>query len=123
MCNDLNLCLHTGISTPRSRGKDGSPLPSPRQISNKLFRAPRECTETDHARTLMVMAWGQFIDHDIVATPMTQVSITIIIFGAFLNNTHSFNVEYANFVLIFLYVESFCIEKQIQNKTVRLQKC
>eukprot|EP00105_Crassostrea_gigas_P010961 XP_011426438.1 PREDICTED: eosinophil peroxidase isoform X2 [Crassostrea gigas] len=58
-----------GISTPRSRGKDGSPLPSPRQISNKLFRAPRECTETDHARTLMVMAWGQFIDHDLAHTP------------------------------------------------------
>lgn len=58
-----------GISTPRKRAKNGSPLPSPRLISNNLFRAPGDCTETDHARTLMVMAWGQFIDHDLTHTP------------------------------------------------------
>ncbi|XP_034310733.2 eosinophil peroxidase [Magallana gigas] len=61
-----------GVNSPRTTATDGSPLPSPRLISNNLFRAPGDCTETDHARTLMVMAWGQFIDHDIVATPVTQ---------------------------------------------------
>lgn len=111
-----------GLNSPRTTGKKGDKFPSTRLISNKLFRAPGDCTETDPARTLMVMAWGQFIDHDLAFTPVTQVSITITIFGVFLNNTHSFNVEYATMVLIFLYVESFCIKKQIQNKTVRLQK-
>uniref|UniRef100_A0A8W8MH94 Uncharacterized protein n=1 Tax=Magallana gigas TaxID=29159 RepID=A0A8W8MH94_MAGGI len=57
-----------GVNSPRTTGIDGSTFPSPRLISNKLFRAPGDCTETDHARTLMVMAWGQFTDHDISST-------------------------------------------------------
>ncbi|XP_078321657.1 salivary peroxidase/catechol oxidase-like isoform X2 [Crassostrea virginica] len=60
------------FNSPRATGRDGNPLPSTREISNTLFRAPGDCTETDHARTLMVMAWGQFIDHDLVATPVTK---------------------------------------------------
>ena len=69
--SSLNL-NYTGFNSPRSNGKDGSPLPSPRKISNTLFRAPGNCSGTDYTRSLMVMAWGQFIDHDIVATPATQ---------------------------------------------------
>lgn len=61
-----------GLNSPRTTGKKGDKLPSTRLISNKLFRAPGDCTETDHARTLMVMAWGQFIDHDLAFTPVTQ---------------------------------------------------
>nr|XP_034309090.1 eosinophil peroxidase-like [Crassostrea gigas] len=61
-----------GINSPRTTGKKGDKLPSTRLISNKLFRAPGDCTETDHARTLMVMAWGEFIDHDLAFTPVTQ---------------------------------------------------
>lgn len=72
-----NRIVQTGVNSPRTTATDGSPLPSPRLISNNLFRAPGDCTETDHARTLMVMAWGQFIDHDIVATPVTQGDVLV----------------------------------------------
>ncbi|XP_061187680.1 thyroid peroxidase-like [Saccostrea echinata] len=61
-----------GITSPRRTSKDGSPLPSTRLVSNKLFRVAGNCTETDYTQTLMVMVWGQFIDHDIVSTPVTQ---------------------------------------------------
>ncbi|XP_062582790.1 thyroid peroxidase-like [Saccostrea cucullata] len=61
-----------GISSPRTTSIDGSPLPSTRLVSNKLFRGNGNCTETDYTQTLMVMVWGQFIDHDIVSTPVTQ---------------------------------------------------
>ena len=53
-------------------GEDGNNLPSAREISNRLFRAPGDATEADQTQSLMVMAWGQFIDHDLAATPVTQ---------------------------------------------------
>lgn len=70
-----------GVNSPRTSGKNmyGAALPSPRLISNKLFRAPKGCSDKDHAQTLMVMVWGQFIDHDLTFTPVTQVSLNIII--------------------------------------------
>lgn len=63
------------ITSPRKNGKNGQPLPSTRLISNKLFRAAGDCTETDFTQTLMVMVWGQFIDHDIVSTPVTEGTV------------------------------------------------
>ncbi|XP_078321658.1 salivary peroxidase/catechol oxidase-like [Crassostrea virginica] len=61
-----------GLNSPRSMGEDGNKLPSAREISNRLFRAPGDATEADQTQSLMVMAWGQFVDHDLAATPVTQ---------------------------------------------------
>ncbi|XP_067144092.1 uncharacterized protein [Centruroides vittatus] len=58
-----------GISSPRTRGKSGSFLPSPRYISTNVhydISAP-------HLRySLMLMQWGQFLDHDLTFTPMNE---------------------------------------------------
>lgn len=64
--------MWAGLNSPRSMGVDGNELPSAREISNRLFRAPGDATEADQTQSLMVMAWGQFIDHDLAATPVTQ---------------------------------------------------
>ncbi|XP_065573256.1 uncharacterized protein LOC136035403 [Artemia franciscana] len=49
-----------GISEPRL-GYDGYPLPNPRKISALVHN---DEVYHDHAVTLMVVAWGQFMDHD-----------------------------------------------------------
>ncbi|XP_023215778.1 uncharacterized protein LOC111618468 [Centruroides sculpturatus] len=57
------------MSTPRSRGVNGKILPSPRAVSTAIhydISAP-------HVRySLMVMQWGQFVDHDLTFTPMHE---------------------------------------------------
>ena len=50
-------------------GKSGSPLPSPRFISN-VIHSPSTNRRTDEHTTVMVMAFGQFMSHDIASTPM-----------------------------------------------------
>jgi len=54
------------ISSPRTTSVRGSKLPSPRVVS----RAVHYDIETlDPKYTLMLMQWGQFIDHDFAHTP------------------------------------------------------
>lgn len=57
-----------GISAPRSLGKNGFSLASPRDISNLLHHSGPAAQMT--SLTHMVMQWGQFIDHDLSSTPV-----------------------------------------------------
>lgn len=58
-----------GISTPRESSGGGN-LPSARLVSSTI--SP-EGTHTQHpSLSLMVMQWGQFLDHDLTLTPMTE---------------------------------------------------
>ncbi|XP_060073870.1 peroxidase-like [Ylistrum balloti] len=59
------------IDLPRTKCHAGRLLPSPRKISNTLFcehGKPRIAKN----HTIMVMAWGQFIDHDVIFTPLPK---------------------------------------------------
>ncbi|XP_069111540.1 peroxidasin homolog pxn-2-like isoform X2 [Argopecten irradians] len=59
-----------GVGSPRINGKNNQPLPSARTVSNHVFRSNKEKIESD--ASLMVMAWGQFLDHDITLTPASS---------------------------------------------------
>jgi peroxidase len=54
------------ISKPRTTSVRGSKLPSPRLISQKVHY---HVEKLDPKYTLMLMQWGQFIDHDLTHTP------------------------------------------------------
>ena len=65
-------CLYTlGISVPRgiSLRTGNSYLPSPRQLSSALISNE---DHPDNDFTLLLMQWGQFLDHDITLTPETE---------------------------------------------------
>ncbi|KAK8750389.1 hypothetical protein OTU49_014805 [Cherax quadricarinatus] len=59
-----------GISSPRL-ALDGSPLPNSRHVSSLIHR---DDGFHDHAATLMLIAWGQLMDHDftLTATPLDR---------------------------------------------------
>ena len=59
-----------GVGRPRSRSlKDRSNfLPNPRKVSNKIHGSLQSPKDQHH--TLVLMQWGQFLDHDITLTPM-----------------------------------------------------
>lgn len=55
------------MSAPRSIGRLGTVLPSGRIVSTQVHYD----VQAPHVRySLMVMQWGQFLDHDITFTPM-----------------------------------------------------
>ncbi|XP_046543359.1 chorion peroxidase-like [Haliotis rubra] len=56
-----------GKFVPRLRGVDGHPLPSPRAVSVAVH--PGTDSPSDDS-TVMVMQWGQFLDHDLTGTPL-----------------------------------------------------
>ncbi|OWF51425.1 chorion peroxidase-like [Mizuhopecten yessoensis] len=62
-----------GFNSPRSRGQDGAPLPNPRNISNELHQSNGNQTY-ESKLSVMLMTWGQFINHDIVGTPLIKDS-------------------------------------------------
>ncbi|KAK4304133.1 hypothetical protein Pmani_023906 [Petrolisthes manimaculis] len=47
----------------------GGPLPNPRRISDTVHRS---LNRPSYQITMMVMQWGQFLDHDITATAQTR---------------------------------------------------
>ena len=49
--------------------RSGKPLPNPRSISTRVHQESRDETVQF---TMMVMQWGQFIDHDMTSTPQTR---------------------------------------------------
>ena len=57
-----------GVSTPRLSKEDGW-LPSAREISNKVHLDTY--AESD-SYTMLIMSWGQFVDHDITATAQSK---------------------------------------------------
>ncbi|KAB0801447.1 hypothetical protein PPYR_05801 [Photinus pyralis] len=59
-----------GFSEPRI-AKDGGALPSARDVSVLVHRP---IYRHDNKFTVMLAVWGQFIDHDITATALTQTS-------------------------------------------------
>lgn len=65
------------MDSPRVRDRLGNPLPSARVISNKVHKVKGTSPRNEN-RTMMVMQWGQFIDHEFVATPVLKgISISI----------------------------------------------
>ncbi|XP_069110953.1 peroxidase-like protein [Argopecten irradians] len=60
------------IDLPRKKCHAGRILPSPRKISNTLFCEDHHKPRIAKNHTIMVMAWGQFIDHDIIFTPLPK---------------------------------------------------
>jgi peroxidase len=71
----LSQSYADGINEPRV-SVDGNPLPSAREVSVVL--AP-DRDEPNRRYTLLVMQFGQFIDHDLTLTASTR-SITKTIF-------------------------------------------
>ncbi|KAF5308960.1 hypothetical protein FQR65_LT00042 [Abscondita terminalis] len=87
MCNNLNNPTTYGVAyTPFRRalpavyadelsdprvGVDGRPLPSARMVSLLVHRP---LYRNDTKFTVMLAVWGQFIDHDITATALSQTS-------------------------------------------------
>ncbi|XP_047106003.1 peroxidase-like [Schistocerca piceifrons] len=56
-----------GVNAPRSRASSGEPLPSARVVSSQF--TPEANRPYDNY-TLLVMQWGQFLDHDLTHTPI-----------------------------------------------------
>lgn len=60
-----------GCQSPRQTGYDHLPLPSPRDVSNILFQNRNSTTTHDPKLNILHMSFGQFLDHDLVLTPVT----------------------------------------------------
>ncbi|KAI8495464.1 hypothetical protein Bbelb_269190 [Branchiostoma belcheri] len=58
-----------GLMTPRTTGRDGTPLPSARLVSRTM---QEDLRKSSYVNTHMVMQFGQFLDHDITLTPNFQ---------------------------------------------------
>ena len=57
-----------GVSAPRV-SSSGFPLPSPRAVSTSVHQ---DDGFHDHAVTVLMVAWGQFMDHDLTLTAETR---------------------------------------------------
>ncbi|KAL5233066.1 hypothetical protein ACI65C_000476 [Semiaphis heraclei] len=58
-----------GVNSPRSRAVNGSPLPSARQVSVTFTQDVDSPSEN---YTMLLMQWGQFLDHDTTHTPISR---------------------------------------------------
>ncbi|MCL4120727.1 UNVERIFIED_CONTAM: hypothetical protein GTU68_004371 [Idotea baltica] len=65
----LPAAYDDGISAPKVRSVTGSFLPSPRRISTAIHN---DISHPHPRYTLMVMQFGQFLDHDITFTPLNK---------------------------------------------------
>ncbi|XP_048259385.1 peroxidase-like [Haliotis rufescens] len=60
-----------GVSLPRTKGSEVSPLVSPRLVSTTLHTADVDATSRSDV-THMVMQWAQFLDHDFANTAIER---------------------------------------------------
>ncbi|XP_075222518.1 salivary peroxidase/catechol oxidase-like [Lycorma delicatula] len=58
-----------GVNSPRTKLTNGADLPSARIVS-VLFAQDKDLPSSNY--TLMVMQWGQFLDHDLTHTPISK---------------------------------------------------
>lgn len=58
-----------GVSEMATIGTTGQPLPNPRAVSTAIHY---DIADAHRRYTLMLMQWGQFLDHDITLTPMVE---------------------------------------------------
>ncbi|XP_059161750.1 chorion peroxidase-like [Physella acuta] len=70
----LNSEYEDGIGAPRVSGVDGTPLPSPRLVSRLVHPDVTDLL----SKTLMVMQWGQWLDHDVTGFPVATESDRLI---------------------------------------------
>ena len=76
------------------RSVSNGPLPNPRIISGIVHR---DETKNTHQFTMMVMQWGQFLDHDITSTPTTRsegLSILILAQGRNWKGFNNIEIKY-----------------------------
>lgn len=59
-----------GVNSPRM-AENGGDLPSARLVSQALTEFSHRSTQSD-IWTLMLMQWGQFIDHDLTHSPIVR---------------------------------------------------
>ncbi|XP_064106255.1 LOW QUALITY PROTEIN: chorion peroxidase-like [Macrobrachium nipponense] len=71
---DLRAEYDDGISTFRRSVVGSSDLPSARLVSTAINRIR---SEGSHNFSILHMTFGQFLDHDLVATPLAQVTSSI----------------------------------------------
>lgn len=60
-----------GIEMPIQLDISGAPLPSAREISNLIHRQG-DVMDMNAVLTVMVMQWGQFLEHDILSIPVNR---------------------------------------------------
>ncbi|XP_066945856.1 peroxidase-like [Macrobrachium rosenbergii] len=58
-----------GVNAHRQKSVTGRPLPSARMISSKVVLHQHDVYEN---LTILIMQWGQFLDHDVTHTPITK---------------------------------------------------
>lgn len=63
------MSILTGIDAPRMKSVLGGYLPGARLISNTMHKSDCCPTFSDHL-AVAVMQFGQFIEHDVISTPM-----------------------------------------------------
>lgn len=59
--------MFTGVNAPRRTASNGQELPSSRLVST---RVAQDSDSPSSNYTLLVMQWGQFLDHDLTHTPI-----------------------------------------------------
>jgi peroxidase len=64
-------CVLTAIEKPRV-SVTGAPLPSARLVSTTIHW---DVDAPDHIHSLMVMIFGQFLDHDLSRTAVTKLTM------------------------------------------------
>lgn len=75
----LFICFFPlGFDLPRTKGRNGKPLPSARLISNLVHLEAQPENESEsrfHVRfSHMVMQFGQILDHDMTHSPVARGS-------------------------------------------------